>query len=386
MRNFIALLFILVTSSAAWAYKTVNVGLFNGKVFTRCGLDLQKGEIAIFADDELIGTLRSGQHADISAPSSTVSIVFGGKTITSKKKIALRSNGFAEFKLTPVGQKATSRVYEGDVIGLPVSGRLQLVNQLDLERYVPGVIEAEGGSKHDIEYYKVQAIISRTYVCANLRRHEAEGFNVCDGTHCQVYHGRPRHEPLVTVATEQTDDIVIVDQNIDLITAAFHSNCGGHTVNAECVWSKPLSYCVGVRDTFCLVMPNSNWEKSVPADQWTHYLSSKRVPLDDTTHLSPMSYFPGEKQEYFVDSTLKIPTKVIRHDFKLKSAFFTVHQFGPNVTFIGQGFGHGVGLCQEGAMRMAILGYSYTDIVHFYYTDVHLIPLRFMNFFKEDAP
>jgi stage II sporulation protein D len=63
-----------------------------------------------------------------------------------------------------------------------------------------------------------------------------------------------------------------------------------------------------------------------------------------------------------------------------------VHQYGENVTFIGQGFGHGVGLCQEGAMRMATLGYSYSDIIHFYYKDVHLIPLRFIAFFKEDVP
>ena len=68
-----------------------------------------------------------------------------------------------------------------------------------------------------------------------------------------------------------------------------------------------------------------------------------------------------------------IPLKNIRIDFKLKSTFFSLTCVGDTVFMKGRGFGHGVGLCQEGAMRMVELGWSYLKIVQYYYRDVKII-------------
>ena len=57
---------------------------------------------------------------------------------------------------------------------------------------------------------------------------------------------------------------------------------------------------------------------------------------------------------------------------------------GDSVVFSGRGYGHGVGLCQEGAMRMAELKYSFKDILNFYYKDVHLVDLSALNYFKQE--
>ena len=73
----------------------------------------------------------------------------------------------------------------------------------------------------------------------------------------------------------------------------------------------------------------------------------------------------------------------MRTDLKLRSTQFEIDYINDEVVFTGKGFGHGVGLCQEGAMRMSKLGYSYKDIIHFYYTDVHLIQRRMLWFFKD---
>jgi stage II sporulation protein D len=73
----------------------------------------------------------------------------------------------------------------------------------------------------------------------------------------------------------------------------------------------------------------------------------------------------------------------MRTDLKLRSTKFEVRHKDNEVIFMGRGFGHGVGLCQEGAMHMAQLGYTYEDIIHFYYADVHLIPRHMLWFFKE---
>ena len=67
-----------------------------------------------------------------------------------------------------------------------------------------------------------------------------------------------------------------------------------------------------------------------------------------------------------------------------RSTYFNIRVEGELVVFEGSGFGHGVGLSQEGAMRMANLGYSYTEILHYYYTDVHLVDLAVIEFFREE--
>jgi len=376
------LFFCLLVSGILHAGNPLVVGIFQGYAFNEVKIEVVSGSYNISNGSAVIFTMGSGKQCQVNTTDSRVSIAFGDNA--SQSSAWLRWKGTGEFRISPQGQKATGRIFSGELIVKNAGGKIVLLNLLDVEDYIPGVIEAEAGPNHTAEYYKVQAIISRTYALNNLRRHEAEGFNLCDQTHCQVYHGKPRFVKEAFEAVESTNDVVIVDDDINLITAAFHSNCGGHTVNSEHVWSKPLSYCVGRRDTFCLVMPHSNWEKTIPLEQWTSYLDSKRYPMNDSLSASALAYFPSQKEVYFVDESTKIPTRVIRSDMKLRSSFFTVHQQGESVTFIGQGFGHGVGLCQEGAMRMAELGYSYQDIIHFYYAGVHLVPKRFIWFFKED--
>lgn len=363
--------------------ESVFVGMFYGANHVRATWTIKSGSYDVIADNVVILKMTTEQSADITESDGELHIFFDGKNYTGYKKIRFVTTDQGQFKVTPSGSKPSGRVYEENLIALPYNGRLQLINEVDIENYVSGVIEAESGKGQELEYYKVQAVISRTYALNNLTRHQSEGFQICDATHCQVFHGTPRVEAKARLATEETRDIVIVDHDINLITAAFHSNCGGHTLNAEAVWSKPVSYLIGRPDTYCLGMPHSNWEKTIAKKKWDEYLDNKRHPLSDDTLKSEISFYPPEKTQYFTDSTVTIPTKVMREDFKLRSAFFTVQSVGDSVTFIGQGFGHAVGLCQEGAMNMAIQGKKYEDIVHFYYTDVHLIPRYMMWFYRE---
>jgi stage II sporulation protein D len=262
-----------------------------------------------------------------------------------------------------------------------INGKLKMVNVLPMDDYIAGVVEAEGGPKHDLEYYKAQAVISRTYVLSQFHKHIDDNFNLCDQTHCQAYNGWPRNEQIMQDAAQQTKSLVIVDDNVNLITSAFHSNCGGRTNSAEYVWSKKLPYCIETVDTFCMKMPNSNWEKRIPLHEWTQYISSKNLSASDSANYA---YFPTEKEIFYREGSTKIPLVQMRKDLKLKSTYFTVHQDGSEMVIIGQGFGHGVGLCQEGSIRMAQLGYGYEDIIHFYYHNVKIIPFQYISFFKQE--
>jgi stage II sporulation protein D len=95
------------------------------------------------------------------------------------------------------------------------------------------------------------------------------------------------------------------------------------------------------------------------------------------------NYEQEYRQIFFIDPIFNIPLKDIRKDWGLNSTFFDITEAGDSLRIMGRGFGHGTGLSQEGAMRMADLGFEYSDILHFYYNDVHIIDLKVLGFFKE---
>ena len=381
MMKWLFVSFLFLVCSTVWA-DPILVGMHCQSNYLRCSVSPAEGSYQVIADDKVLFTVSKGQTADITAINGKVNVFFSGKNHIGFRKLTWKSENKGTFKAQPAGQKSSSRIYSGDLLAFSINGHLQLVNRIDIEDYVAGVIEAESGAGNELEYYKVQAVISRTYALNNRNRHIDSGFEICDGTHCQVYHGKPRHEPLAEKAASATEDIVIVDHEINLITAAFHSNCGGNTVNAEVAWSKPVPYLVGRCDTFCVHMPNSQWQKRITRDKWNSYIKQKRGS-NDLASLSDGGILGDCNPMYHHDETLQIPRRAMRTDLKLRSTKFEIDYIADEVVFTGKGFGHGVGLCQEGAMRMSKLGYSYKDIIHFYYTDVHLIQRRMLWFFKD---
>ena len=243
-----------------------------------------------------------------------------------------------------------------------------------MEHYVAGVVESEGGIKKNVEFLKLQAIISRTYAISNLRKHiKEEAFNLCDNVHCQLYRGRCTNS-LIMMATSQTNGDIIIDQHNKPISAAFHSNCGGKTVNSEDVWSIETSYLKSVKDTFCLKQSHAKWIKKIPVNKWLEYLSANyNYPVTDSLmKKEALSYKQKTRQVYF-DENPNIHLKKIRSDFKFNSTFFSLDQQGDTLIFNGNGYGHGVGLCQEGAMKMVDYGWTLKKIIQFYYKDVTII-------------
>ena len=95
-----------------------------------------------------------------------------------------------------------------------------------------------------------------------------------------------------------------------------------------------------------------------------------------------VDYDQGKRRLYYSNPGFSVPLTEIRTDFNLRSTFFSISQKEANIVVRGRGFGHGVGLCQEGAMKMADLGYSYLEILKFYYSGIHLIHLDDLDFFK----
>lgn len=289
------------------------------------------------------------------------------------------------YKLKSLQPDYKARTYDDELIITAQVKTLRLINKVHIEKYVAGVVQWEVGLNNPQEFNKVKTIVCRTYALGNWRRHEHEGFQLCDEVHCQVFKGKTFSQNIHNAALE-TSQYILVDDSARIITSAFHSNCGGQTMNSEDVWSKSVSSLRSIQDTFCTRKTNAIWEKKIPKDLWLDYVGTKYgYPVRDSAFAKKvLNYNQPMRQVYLLNDNYFIPLKFVREDMKLKSTFFTIREEGDNVIFCGKGFGHGVGLCQEGAMRMAEKGYSYTKIINHYYTNIHLLRFSQIDFFKTE--
>lgn len=105
----------------------------------------------------------------------------------------------------------------------------------------------------------------------------------------------------------------------------------------------------------------------MPAGEWYSYLEKHGI----TTRIS--SFNQEHRKKYLVAQKDSMLTEQIRSDLGLKSSFFSLRQEKEEILFTGKGYGHGVGLCQEGAMAMASSGFSWEEIIHFYFDGVRII-------------
>ncbi|MCC7302863.1 MAG: SpoIID/LytB domain-containing protein [Bacteroidia bacterium] len=292
------------------------------------------------------------------------------------------SSGTASFELRPDGG-TKARHYPGSLTITAAAGSLILTNELPLEFYIPGVIQAEVGSVNPYEFKKLKAIIIRTYALSNLEKHKAEGFHLCDKVHCQVYNGKS-YQKDISRAVFETAGQVLVDDSVRLISTLFFSNCGGHTSNAEDVWNKQVPYLVSVPDTFCLKKPGAGWTRKIPEKEWLDYFEKKfYCAVNDSAMWYALTHFDQPvRKKYFMEDGNCIPLRTIREDWKLRSTYFSVRLQGGQVFLNGRGFGHGVGLCQEGAMEMSKQGYSVREIIDHYYKGVLLVDLERIDFFR----
>lgn len=359
----IVLCFIVTASNA----KDVFVDVLSNYKAKKIQLEFPQGQYTINLDDQDLLRVTSNDIILIYSISNKVSLFKNAKLIGTYKQIFINTDDAdAHIKVQIFTPKQKIFYYQDQLFIRTLSARLQLVNEVELNKYIKGVIESEIGNVKNAELLKVQAVISRTYALKHLDRHKVEGAQLCDMVHCQVYHGKNRFNKEISAAVDSTHYEVIVDVDSNLIEAVFHANCGGLTVNSEDVWSKPRSYLKAVVDTFCTTEKQANWTKEIDKYKWSTYVNSK------TKETQVPFAFVAESRMNFLPSCT-VSTKEIREAFNLRSTYFSVEEMGDKMILRGRGFGHGVGMCQEGAIRMANLGKKYLEIVNFYYCDISIV-------------
>ncbi len=345
----------------------------------------ETGNYQVLADGKSLLTLDAQNALKISVINDSLEVKSFEKNWGKFAFVRLVSTDAEKsFKLKCLNPERKHRFFDDNLNVSVEGGLLRLLNESVIDNYIAGVSEAESGLYSPIEYYKVQAILARTYALTHITKHQAEGFNLCDQVHCQAFHGKS-HEAKIVQAVNATRGKVVVDDDMNLIVAAFHSNSGGQTANSEDVWGTSTSYLRSVPDTFSYKMPNARWTRKIAMSDWLDYLKLKHnYPIDDSSARFVATHFKQESRKVHLEfAHIKVPLKNVRTDFQLKSTFFSIEPVGDTLIFAGRGFGHGIGMCQEGAMRMTKNGYNYKDVLNYYFRNVHLIDLKDLNFFRE---
>ena len=271
------------------------------------------------------------------------------------------------------------------------------VTAMSLEDYVHGAVHTEvslGGLPPDAaaRMAAVQAILARTYAVANRGRHAADGFDLCTTTHCQVFHMSPADdsgvERLVAEAVERTAGLVVVHEG-HVVNAFFHADCGGATSSAETVWGGPAPpYLQGVHDPYCVTRQTQPW--SVRLEEAEAHEALNRHPsthVGDALHAIEVTERDAAGRATRVriagERTASVRGEVFRNVLTrsfgasaVRSTMLEIRNAGDAYVLSGTGFGHGVGVCQIGAMAQARAGHDPADILAHYYPDTSVVPLR----------
>ncbi len=354
----------------------------------------------------------------------------GKKILKTKAAIRIRPNtrkgGWTYFKELPgkrTGSNRLARTLRGEIeiSRHPRKNAFKIVNVIDLESYTQGVLTAEMPIRSPMEALKAQAVIARTHALfvKDVRpRHKYDGYQLCDGQHCQVYFGVGSETSKSRTVVEDTKGRVVTHRG-RVAEILYSSNCGGHSQSSGDLrgWTL-VPYFTGVSDgNGTDPIPSSPWElrqwlKGSPKSYCSpsayvyssHYRWSRVVPAKDLErrlhrtlkigrlkHLLPLKRsVSGHLNSIQVTGTKGV--KVVDTEMRIRGLFGIGSQRSTlfvmdteydskgrpkNFIFSGGGWGHGVGMCQSGAMGRAEAGQSYAKILKSYYKGIEVGNLRY---------
>jgi stage II sporulation protein D len=264
--------------------------------------------------------------------------------------------------------------------------RENVTSTIALEDYVRGVVATEGSMESEVEALKALAIAARTYALKNIGRHAQDGYDFCTTTHCQRF--RPPESdpnvnisPAVSEAVAATSGEVLRDDSNQLADSYFSASCGGATANIGTLWAASVApaYLRGVPDEYCASEKHHRWTDVISQTRLLQALQSDprtnvgsrllkvAVTRRDESGRAELITLEGDRRLTVKGWDFKIIIGRALGWNLLKSSRFELTHSGSNFVFRGSGFGHGLGLCQEGAHVMAVRGANYRQILAKYF-------------------
>lgn len=296
------------------------------------------------------------------------------------------SSGETENNTEPAGHFSSSGHLSSSAAQVSVHlVRENITRKMSVEDYVLGVVAAEGSTEREPEALKALAIASRTYAMKNMGRHSSDGYDFCTTTHCERFRfvdsdSTTSVSPNAIEAVRATKGEVLLDAGNQVADSYFSASCGGATANMKTLWgANAPPYLRGLTDEYCASDPHHNWTdvlsvqqllKATQTDPRTNVgnrLEAVRVLRQDPSGRAELIAIEGERRVIVKGWDFKIIVGRALGWNLLKSSRFQISRSGSNFVFRGSGFGHGLGLCQEGAHVMAMRGANYRQILEKYF-------------------
>ncbi len=268
------------------------------------------------------------------------------------------------------------------------------IRTIALEDYVASAIISEfapsSGDSDVVErMFEVQAIVSRTYALAHAGRHAREGFDLCSTTHCQLFDPSRLRTSRWANASEQavrkTAGEVLV-YGAAPADAMFHADCGGRTSAPPSVWGgASLPYLPSAVDDGPAEAAHTTWRYEVSRDALIRALNADRRTrvgdrLDSIEVLDRDAAGRAERVALHARIESIQRGEVLREVLgrnlgarTVRSTWFDVDREGLTFVFTGRGFGHGVGLCQAGALARVRAGEKLRAILQHYFPGTRLV-------------
>lgn len=255
----------------------------------------------------------------------------------------------------------------------------KIIEKVPIEQYVVGVVSGEMPASFNYEALKAQAVASRTYVMYQMQVHKNDEYDVYDSVNSQVYLSEEQlKEKWKDKYVENINKVkqAILDTsgqfltyNGEVIESFFFSTSVGYTENSEDVFSLELPYLRSVESKWDSISPAYIDQKILKKEEFFNLLSLDNSNTLDIEIIEKTS--TGRIKQIKINGKV-LTGKQVCSKLQLRSTFFEIKEEGGNVVINTKGYGHGVGMSQYGANGMASSGFTYDEILKYYYTDVEI--------------
>lgn len=427
--SLIFMLFVMFSYTSyahAESYDTIKLGLFFGntqvdsvEIGSEAGLD-----IGYEADGEFVSVIQT--------ENPLITVQKGRDMTIVALDITTFDTSLGTFTIKPLYGNLTvnGKEYRGcvQILRTDISD-MTVINKVSMEEYLYGVVGREMSSSWEIEALKAQAVCAKNYAITNYNKFAKYGFNLCTTTVSQVYGGVSAESESVREAVDAVAGKMLMYDGSPAQTY-FFATSGGHTADVKNVWGSSIPYLCGVEDPYedPKTSGHYTWKAEKSADEIKAILENKGKDIGDIVNVevtetddagyvleivitgtsgthtikkSEARAFFGSgiySQNYTITApegnsvciigatgktTKSVPT-LVSVTGKLNTNLCILGANGVKTTvkgggngnyvFNGKGYGHGIGMSQNGARGMAKLGYTYDQILTHYYPGTYITP------------
>jgi len=276
------------------------------------------------------------------------------------------------------------RIFRGDIQLIRNNMKLSVINNIELEDYVKGISVRETSHYWPVESLKAEVIVFRTFALFKMQENAQNDFDLTSDVYSQVYSGRAAERYRINKAVDETTGLVLTYKG-KIFPAFYHATCGGHTEDAALFWNINIPPLNGVLCSFCQDSPHFKWHNVLTQQEVKDALVKGGYKLDNIKDILILGKDKSGRVTDLRIVTGKKDLRISAKDFRntlgsniIKSTNFQVKAIDHDMVFEGFGWGHGVGLCQWGAYFMAKEGFTFKQILEYYYpgSEVSSLPVR----------